>query len=163
MSRPVRYAALTGVLACCAFTLVTGCSSESDSDADTKESPVNVASAVCAKDATAKQVGLPAGFPSDFPLPPGTIVYSTDDRGKDDIVVTGVTQTPFKSVLSALQQDLPAHGFTPEEGETEPHDAESNWHSAGFTGRWAIREIPQCSGETLVNVLARANSASPSS
>jgi hypothetical protein len=166
VKQAVRYAALTGVLACCALSWVAGCGSESDSDADAdaNRSPVNVASAVCAKDASAKPVGLPTGFPSDFPLPPGTLVYAADDRGKDGIVVTGVTRTPFKSVLSSLQTDLPAHGFTAEEGETEPHDAESNWHSAGFTGRWAIREIPQCSGETLVNVLARANSsASPSS
>ena len=166
MSRPARHAALTGVAVWCALVLLAGCSSDadSDSDADAKGTPVNVASAVCAKDASAKEVSLPAGFPSDFPMPPGTIVYAADDRGKDGIVVTGVTETPFKSVLAALQQDLPAHGYTPEEGETEPHDAESNWHSAGYTGRWAIREIPQCSGQTLVNVVARANSsASPSS
>lgn len=154
-----------GVAVCCGLTLA-GCSSEkdkgSDPDAD-KGSPVNVASAVCAKDAADKQVNLPAGFPSDFPLPPGTIVYAADDRGNDGIVVTGVTATDFKSVLSSLQTGLPAHGYTPEEGETEPHDAESNWHSASYDGRWAIREIPQCSGETLVNVVARAkSSAAPS-
>jgi len=151
-------AALVGAAAACALVLVTGCSSEKDADAG--KSPVSVASAVCVSDA--KPVGLPAGFPADFPLPPGTVVYAADNRGSDGIVVTGVTSTPFKSVLSSLQAGLPAHGFTPEEGETEPHDAESNWHSAGYVGRWAIREIPQCSGQTLVNVLARANSsASP--
>jgi hypothetical protein len=143
---------------------VAGCSSGKDADADSKGTPVEVASAVCVQAASAKQVGIPPGFPDDFPLPPGTILYATDDRGKDGIVVTGVTETPFKSVLSSLQKDLPAHGYTPDEGEIEPHDAESNWHSAGFDGRWAIREIPQCSGQTLVNVVARAkSSASPSS
>lgn len=121
-----------------------------------------MASAVCVQQA--KPVSLPAGFPADFPLPPGTVVYAADNRGPDGIVVTGVTATAFKQVLSSLQTGLPAHGFTPDEGETEPHDAESNWRSAGFTGRWAIREIPQCTGETLVNVLARATSStSPSS
>ncbi len=150
---------------CCGLLLATGCSSDKDSGSDPdadKGSPVNVASAVCTKDAAAKQVSVPAGFPSDFPLPPGTILYATDDRGQDGIVVTGVTATAFKAVLSSLQTGLPAHGYTPEEGETEPHDAESNWHSAGYDGRWAIREIPQCAGETLVNVVARAKSGASS-
>jgi hypothetical protein len=158
-----RGTALIGVAACFGLVLVAGCGSESDKDADAdKGSPVNLASAVCAKDAQAKQVGLPSGFPSDFPLPPGTVVYSADNRGQDGIVVTGVTSTPFKSVLAALQSQLPAHGYTPKEGETEPHDAESNWTSASFDGRWAIREIPQCAGDTLVNVLARAKAGASS-
>jgi hypothetical protein len=158
----LRQAAALGVAACCMLVLSACHSEDKDADAD-QGSPVNVASAVCSKDAAAKQVGLPAGFPADFPLPPGTVVYSVDNRGADGIVVTGVTATAFKSVLSSLQTDLPAHGYTPKEGETEPHDAESNWTSAGYEGRWAIREIPQCSGETLVNVVARAKSgASPS-
>lgn len=164
MRDSVRYAALTGVVACCVLTLAAGCSSAKDSDADAKGTPVSVATAVCADKAVAKQVNLPTGFPSDFPLPEGTILFAAEDRGEGGIVITGVTETPFKSVLSSLQKDLPAHNYTLEEGETEPHDAESNWHSPGYTGRWAIRELPQCSGETLVNVLARANSsAAPSS
>jgi len=156
-----RTAALSAAV-CCVLTFSACSSEEKDVDAD-KGSPVNAASPVCSKDAAAKQVSLPEGFPADFPLPPGTIVYSVDNRGADGIVVTGVTATPFKSVLSSLQTDLPAHGYTPKEGETEPHDAESNWSSASYDGRWAIREIPQCSGETLVNVVARGKSStSPS-
>lgn len=162
MRKLAPHAALAGVLA--ALTLAAGCSSEKDADADAKGTPVSVASAVCASEASAKQVNLPPGFPSDFPLPEGTIVFAAEDRGKDGIVVTGVTETPFKSVLSSLQKDLPAHNYTLAEGESEPHDAESNWHSPDYIGRWAIRELPQCSGQTLVSVLARANSsAAPSS
>ena len=134
-------------------------SSGGDGDASAGKNAVDVNTAICAKDAAAKKVDVPSGFPSDFPLPPGTIVYSVDDRGKDQgIVVTGVTSTSFKSVLAALQKDLPAKGFRLKDGETEPHDAESDWTSNGFEGRWAIREIPQCNGDTLVNVVARANS-----
>jgi uncharacterized lipoprotein len=143
-----------------ALLTLAACSSSGGSDPDSGGSgAADVSHAVCAKDATAKKVDLPSGFPSDFPLPPGTIVYSADNRGKSEgIVVTGVTSTPFKDVLKALQRQLPAHGFRAEDGETEPHDAESDWTSNGFKGRWAIREIPQCSGDTLVNVVARANS-----
>ena len=163
MTRFGRQAALVGA-ACLGLVLTAGCGSGSGKDSDADRSPVNAASPVCVQQASTKQVSLPAGFPSDFPLPPGTVLYAVDNRGADGIVVTGVTGTAFKTVLSSLQTGLPAHGYTPEEGETEPHDAESNWHSAGYTGRWAIREIPQCAGQTLVNVVARANSsAAPSS
>jgi len=157
----LRRIAALGAAACCALTFSACSSKDKDADAD-RGSPVNVASAVCAKDAAAKQVSVPAGFPGDFPMPPGTILYAVDNRGQDGIVVTGVTATAFKSVLSSLQTGLPAHGYTPEEGETEPHDAESNWHSASYDGRWAIREIPQCAGQTLVNVVARAKSGASS-
>jgi hypothetical protein len=112
---------------------------------------------VCAKDAAAKKVAVPSGFPAAFPLPPGTVITAVDDRGSSGgIVLTGVTAADFASVLKALQTQLPAKGFTPDEGEVEAHDAESDWSSAGFTGRWAIREISSCSGDVSVQVVARA-------
>ena len=117
-----------------------------------------VTNAICSAAAADKKVDLPSGFPADFPLPPKTTVYSVDDRGEGGIVVTGVTSTPFHTVLKSLQTQLPAHGYTPKDGETEPHDAESDWASSNYEGRWAIREITQCSGDTLVSVVARKSS-----
>lgn len=151
----MRHRALA--LAVGAGLLLTACSSSGGTaskgtDAGKK---VDVAKVVCSKDAASKKVDTPAGFPSTFPLPPGTTLTSTDDRGTGGIVVTGVTATPFKTVLAALQKGLPARGFKATEGEVEPHDAESNWTSATYVGRWAIREIPQCPGDTAVNVVAR--------
>jgi hypothetical protein len=61
----------------------------------------------------------------------------------------------LQDVLKGLQTDLPAMGFTPKNGESEPHDAESDWSSAEFDGRWAIRELSQCGNQTLVSVVAR--------
>jgi hypothetical protein len=61
-------------------------------------------------------------------------------------------------VLKSLQSELPAKGFRADNGEVEPDDAESDWTSSRFEGRWAIREIPQCDGDTLINVVARATS-----
>lgn len=144
--------ALAGVLA-----LGLAACSSSGGKSEEKDHGISAAQAVCSKDAGGKRVALPDGFPGDFPLPPGTLVYAADDRGPDTgIVVTGVTATPFAEVLSALQKRLPARGYRPDHGEVEPHDAESDWSSATFQGRWAIRELPQCPGDTLVNVVARA-------
>lgn len=135
---------------------VGGCSSSgSGSDPDAGKNAAT--SILCARDATAKKLALPSGFPADFPLPAGTVVTAVDDRGdKDGIVVTGVTPTAFARVLKGLQADLPAKGYTPSEGEVEPHDAESNWTSKRFTGRWAIRELTACGGDVTVSVVARA-------
>lgn len=151
----MRYLALAAALLSLAACSSTGGSA----DPDAGSNRADVSSAVCAKDAAAKRVHLPSGFPAGFPLPPGTVIYSVDNRGTDEgIVVTGVTSTSFQSVLKSLQSQLPKKGFRADNGETEPHDAESDWTTNGFQGRWAIREIPQCSGDTLVNVVARATS-----
>jgi hypothetical protein len=149
--RPAR-----GVASASALLLValTGCSSAGkDKDSDAGSAALQPAATGCAKDARAKQ--LPAGFPSDFPLPSGTIVTTAEDRGSGGLVIEGVTPSAFTSVLHDLQTALPAKGFTPDNGETEPHDAESDWSSAGYTGRWAIRELTQCGGQTAVSVVAR--------
>ena len=158
MTRALSARALRRAAVAAALVTVAGCSSSGGTSTEKTPtgSAAELADIVCAKDAAAKKVDVPASFPKNFPLPPGTIVYSADDRGPSTgVVITGVTSTPFKDVLKALQHKLPAAGFTPDEGETEPHDAESNWTAKGYDGRWAIREIPQCAGDTLVNVVAR--------
>ena len=138
-----------------ALVLVAGCESEAEKEKekDAERLKASASTAVCVKDA--KAVQPPAGFPSAFPLPSGMVITSAEDRGSGGLVVQGVTATGFKDVLKGLQTDLPAKGFTPKNGETEPRDAESDWTSAEYDGRWAIREHSQCDGQTLVSVVAR--------
>jgi hypothetical protein len=69
-------------------------------------------------------------------------------------VVTGVTSTPFRKVLAALNGPAQRAGFKVTDGETEEHDAEANWVGNGYRGRWAIRESGSCPGETVVQVLS---------
>ena len=138
-----------------ALILVAGCESaaEKEKEKDQAKLKASASTAVCAKDA--KAVQPPAGFPSAFPLPAGMVVTSAEDRGSAGLVISGVTATGFKDVLKGLQTDLPAKGFTPKNGEIEPRDAESDWSSAEYDGRWAIRELSQCGNQTLVSVVAR--------
>lgn len=138
-----------------ALIMMAGCDSaaEKAKEKDQAKLKASASTAVCAKDA--KAVALPAGFPEAFPLPAGTVVTSAEDRGTSGLVMQGVTVTGFKDVLKGLQTDLPAKGFTPKNGETEPRDAESDWSSADYDGRWAIRELSQCGSQTLVSVVAR--------
>lgn len=138
-----------------AMIFVAGCESEAENEKEKDEAKpkASASTAVCTKDA--KAVALPAGFPSTFPLPAGTVVTSAEDRGTGGLVIGGVTAAAFPGVLKGLQADLPAKGFTPKNGETEPHDAESDWSSGDYEGRWAIRELSQCGNQTLVSVVAR--------
>lgn len=140
-----------GAALAASLLLVAGCgesgeehSAEFGAAADTK---------TCVKDA--QQVSsYPAGFPQRFPFPPKTVVFNAEDRGQDGVVVTGVTSTPFKQVLAALNGPAQRAGFKVTDGETEEHDAEANWTGNGYRGRWAIRESGSCPGETVVQVLS---------
>lgn len=96
----------------------------------------------------------PAGFPRSFPFPDRTVVFHAEDRGKEGVVVTGVTSLAFKQVLAALNGPAQDAGFRVTDGETEAHDAEASWTGHGYRGRWAIRESASCPGETVVQVLA---------
>lgn len=160
MPTRMRWGAAAACAGLIAAALTSCASSGAGEPATTQAGELDQATTVCAQQAAARKVELPDGFPDDFPLPPGTTVYNVDDRGADGIVVTGVTATPFRRVLNTLNTQLPARGFTLEDGETEPHDAESDWTAPGYTGRWAIRELSECSGDTLVNVVARSGPAS---
>jgi hypothetical protein len=145
-------APLIGVL-----LLVGGCggSGSSPKKADPDEAGLGKAAdrSTCVADAK-KISSYPSGFPKNFVFPPRTIVYDAQDRGAEGVVVTGVTDLPFKQVLAALNGPTQAAGFKVTSGETEAHDAEANWTGNGFRGRWAIRESSSCSGETVVQVLS---------
>lgn len=124
-----------------------------DRDTDADSATAGSSATVCAAGASAHPV--PAGFPSDFPLPPGMIVTAAEDRGSAGVVLTGVSDQPFIQTLHSLQQQLPAHGYTLTDGESEPRDAESDWSSASYQGRWAIRVAAGCPDDTAIQLLAK--------
>jgi hypothetical protein len=102
----------------------------------------------------AKDTEVPSSFPSDFPLPDGSVVYASEERSAGRTIVYAVVDTDEKDVLKAMQTDVPAAGFELTEGEVEERDAESNWKGNGYTGRWAIREVAGCTTQTSVTVLS---------
>ena len=129
-----------------------------DSDTDVQDPDAGGFSAAaetdtCVKDA--RQVtSTPDGYPTDFPLPSGTVVFHVEDRGEDGVIATGVTRTPFDDVLTAMNAAKKA-GFEVTSGETEEDDAEANWTGNGYTGRWAIKKSSTCPGETVVQLLSK--------
>lgn len=90
-----------------------------------------------------------------MPLPPRTKIYNVDDRGDVGVVLTWVSSEPLDKVRSFLNRQFPKQGYKLLEGETEELDAEPNWSTAGFTGRWAIQDISsECPGETAIQILS---------
>lgn len=137
--------ALAGVL------LLAGCGDEME-DAMAQPAPgATQAPLVCAKDA--KPVALPDGFPSQAALPAGYVVTGAEARSGDRTVVTAVSPKAFEQTLADMQGAYSTRGWTASEGEVEERDAESNFDGNGLRGRWAIRQIPDCTGNTSVSVL----------
>ena len=108
----------------------------------------------CPDKATA--VDLPADFPA--PLPDGAVVVAVQERDGGRTVVTAVVPAAEKDVLADVQAAYPAAGLTLTEGETEEHDAESNFTGDGVTGRWGIRELSDCSdAATRIDLVVRGS------
>jgi hypothetical protein len=91
----------------------------------------------------AKAVAVPPEV--TVPLPQGTVLVDVRHGSEHRTVVTGVVPAAEKDVLADLQQAYAAAGLTLSEGETEEHDAESNFTGGGTKGRWGIRELTDCS------------------
>jgi hypothetical protein len=103
----------------------------------------------------AKAVDLPADFPA--PLPKGAVVVAVQERDGGRTVVTAVVPAAEPDVLADLQAAYPAAGLTLTEGETEEHDAESNF-TGDVTGRWGIRELSDCAEPaTRIDLVVRAS------
>lgn len=111
----------------------------------------------CAKDA--KPVGLPFDFPAPAKLPQGYLVDAVDKRDAGRTVVSAVSPKPFRQTLKDMQATYSANGWKLSEGEVEEADAESNFSGNGIIGRWAIRSVTACEGNTGVSlVTAKAGS-----
>ena len=137
--------ALAGVL------LLAGCGDEMEDAMAETGSGATPAALVCAKDAQA--VTLPDGYPSQATLPAGYVVTGVEARSGNRTVVTAVSPKTFEQTLADMQGAYSTRGWTASEGEVEERDAESNFDGNGLRGRWAIRQIPDCTGNTSVSVL----------
>ena len=112
----------------------------------------------CRADATAADTPYGDGFPDDWPFPPQTTVFNSEDRGSDGTIVSAISSSGFADILAFMNGEVVDAGYRVDKGETEPHDAEAEWSGNGFRGRWAIRESSQCPGETVIQVLSAASS-----
>jgi hypothetical protein len=107
----------------------------------------------CAKADTT--IALPDGFPASFPLPPGTVITSKEERSGGRLIInTVVPGLDVKGVAEFFEQALPKAGFQVTEGESEPGEAEANYAGNGYQGRWKVNAIEGCAGAVTLQILA---------
>ena len=139
------------------LTVSAGCDSAAERKAE-KDAKAEFSKAAdlstCTKDAKPVATPYPDGFPTDWPFPDQTVVFSAQDRGADGVVVSAISKAAFKDVLATMNGPVEKAGYKVDKGETEEHDAEAEWSGNGYHGRWAIRESATCAGETVVQVLS---------
>ena len=151
--------AAAAVLTLTTAAALAGCGGSSGESASDKQAEKQLQTGsskapdfVCADKAT--RTALPAKFPAGFPLPTGSVVIGSEERSAGRVIVYAVSPRDVKATLADMQK-VPDAGYSLKEGEVEERDAESNWEGNGYVGRWAIREIDGCSGQTSVTVLAQ--------
>lgn len=121
----------------------SGSASASEEESGASGNPLGTVQSVdCPGKAT--PVALPdTGVPA--PLPEGVVVVDVRGPVGGRTVVTGVVPRSEPEVLTELQDVYQSAGLTLSQGETEAHDAESNFAGNGVKGRWGIRELSDCS------------------
>lgn len=102
---------------------------------------------------TASPVPVPTAFPHEVPIPPKAVVTGYEERSGGRQIVTAVAPGTFRDTLTFMQQAYPSAGLDLSAGEVEDRDAESNYSGRGLKGRWTLREVSGCHGDTLVTVL----------
>ena len=138
---------LAGAAALVLAGALTGCESAEQKAMESTADQMSV----CARDASA--VELPAAFPSKAALPDGYLVTHVESRDGGRVVVTAVSPRPFRDTLKDMQATYARNGWSLSEGEVEADDAESNFSGNGLKGRWAIRAMDACKGNTAVSLV----------
>ena len=129
---------------------VTGCSAPARNAGPSAATPVVTTPGGCP---TAASLPMPKEFPANLPVPDGALVTSMERRSGERLVVAMVVRSGFDRTLAFLQKQLPEAGYTLREGEVEEDDAESNFASATFDGRWTLRKMPDCGGGVYLTYL----------
>jgi hypothetical protein len=104
----------------------------------------------CAKAGPA--ASLPAEFPNGFPIPPGTVITSSQRSDKGVIVVGGLSPVDFKTAVVFFQSKLPVAGYQLLKGDAEMDEAESSFSGQGVEGKWKVQGILNCSGAVALTI-----------
>jgi hypothetical protein len=153
--------AFIGLVAAATLSACGGAEQEQTSgesaDGHETETPVSVEAVdqtVCRAEATAVPDPHAGDFPDEWVFPPETTVYHREDRAGVGVILTAVSEAPFDQILDFLNKDEVDAGFAITGGETEDDDAEADWSSDAWSGRWTIRKSGTCPGETVIQVFA---------
>ena len=124
-------------------SLVAGCGDSSKPATGSQPSAAHLPS--CAH--VSKAIPLPAGFPTQFPLPCGTAITSHRKGFYGAAVIHGVIpSSSFAGSLAFFMREVPRAGFKLSEADSEPpREGEAGYRGHGYVGRWKIHSIAGCS------------------
>jgi len=98
-------------------------------------------------------VPVPSDFPQSFPLPPGSVVTSSQQM-TGGWAITAMTPWDVQTVAAFLAHDLPTAGFMNGRGDAENNEAESIFAGQGYMGRWKARSLANCPAAVTLTVFA---------
>ena len=141
-----------------ALLLLAACGGGEDDDA---AAPVVVTPTAPLPCTATSGLDLPRGWPSALPLPDGLVVDRTETRTGDRLIAYGRVPGDFHSVVDFFNARLPAAGFTQDNGEIDPRDAESDFSGSATRGRWTTGASNDCPGSAQVSVLVLPAGSDP--
>jgi hypothetical protein len=140
------------VVAAALPVLAVGCGGDGDTAA-TPTAKSGLPS--CAKAGAA--VERPSELADDLPLPPGTVITSSEGSTATQLVIGGVIPRDIRGAATFFADELPAAGYPLGEGDSEPDEAESTFSGKGYQGKWKVNGILNCpEAVTLTLTLTKA-------
>jgi hypothetical protein len=108
--------------------------------------------AACAK--VGASVSRPEGLPTDFPLPPGTVITSSATPYPGQALIVGVVPAELGDAASFFGTALPEAGYEVGRGDAEQGESEAPFTGNGVRGKWKVNGIEDCpSAVTLTLVV----------
>ena len=99
------------------------------------------------------EVPPPAAFPSDFPLPPGTVITSAESPYESQLVLVGLIPADLQEAAAYFSDALPDRGYQVGIGDAEGVESEAPFTGNGFRGKWRVNGIADCPAVRLTLVL----------
>jgi hypothetical protein len=109
-----------------------------------------------------KRVELPAEFPKNIPVLPGTVFTSSRQAG-NSLLVQGLVPMELSGAVRFFLQKFPAAGFQVGRGEAEVGEADAPFRGNGLMGGFKLRTARDCPGwlELVISVQPMPNVNGP--
>jgi hypothetical protein len=142
-----------GVCLALAAGALGGCGGgDGDSSPPRSDNAAPPAVPACAK--AGSTIPRPPDLPADFPLPPGTVITSSQNPHPGQLLIGGVIPADLRGAAVFFSDELPARGYELGLGDSEQGEAEAPFSGHGLRGKWKVNGILNCpSAVTLTLVL----------
>jgi hypothetical protein len=92
---------------------------------------------------------------ADFPLPPGGVLDGTRKDAAGNTVYQGFVPGDIDAAKDYFERELPKHGYTLGEGDSEEDEAEADFTGHGGDGHFKLSAESDCDGALRLEVALR--------